>query len=151
MELTAEQEAHSQRIEEILVQKDEDGEYVYTKNEVRDFIVASIFEMDLPMDERLEKVLLGFCEQFELPEDITDAQLIEVMKEYFVEYPLNPALLKEFDDFGRNVLLTRDEGYKDASTKLDTLQSTGKEDGTGAAPLANPEKKASVKPKRGLS
>jgi|GEM_PF-1215136 len=150
MPLSKEEQDQANRIEAVMMQKDENGEFVYTQAEVRDFIVACIFEMGLPMENGLDKVLLKFCEQFELPEDITDEDLVAVIKEYFEQNPLNPGLLKEFEELGRGDLLARDEGYKDAASKVNTLRSTGKEDAV-SAPVPDPVKKPGVKPKRGLS
>jgi hypothetical protein len=150
MSLTKEQKEQADRITAVMMQKDETGEFVYTQDEVRDFIVACIFEMGLPLDNDLEKVLLKFCQQFELPEDISDEDLVAVIKEYFEENPLNPGLLKEMEDLGRGDLLARDEGYKDAASKVNTLRSTGKQEDANA-PVPDPVKKPGVKPKRGLS
>lgn len=142
----------SERVKAILVQKDAAGEYVYTKLEVRDFIIACVFEMDLKVTPDLEGAVNSFFADLGLkdskkepdPEEVVDA-----VRAYFEKNPLNPTMMEEFTGWGRNTLLSQDEGYQKTAEALAAVRATGA-DTSVRAPRAE-EKKPDVKLKRGLS
>ena len=150
MELSKEKQEQAARVQELIVQQDENGEYLYTDDEVRDFIVASIFGLNLPLDDTLERVLLKFCEQLEIPEETTEEEMVEYLRKYFEEHPLNPNLIKEFKELGRSELLRQKEGFKTSDEEAVSKKAAGNTEGP-TAPRAAPAKRKDVKPKRGIS
>ncbi len=148
MNKPAEIDPVSQAITDILLAKDSKGERKYSPEEVRDFTVGCVFELDLDITPELQPVLLDFLSQFELPEDASDEALLETIRHYFVKYPLNPELMTAMNSFGRDQAMTGAKAPKDRGEQLAALRKIGKDDQL-AAPEAKTGK-AAPNVKRGL-
>lgn len=147
--MTQDNDAVAERIKAILVAKDKNGEYVYSKQEVRDFIVAAIFEMRLPVTPELQGSVHSFFGDLGLTEEPTPEEMVEIVRGYFREHPLNPTLMAEFTSWGRSVLSSADGGYEETAEKIAAIRTVGG-DGKVHPPVAE-EKQPEVKLKRGLT
>lgn len=150
---TPEQKKLAAKIESILTAKDpKSGDYLYSKTEVRDFIVACIFELGLPVPQELQNCCLQFIQALELSADASDEQIVEHVFAYFEEYPLHPQLVIEFNELGRQALFGDKLQAKAGAEKLRAIATKGKAQET-RAPIAEDTlpKGLQVKARRGLS
>lgn len=138
-----------QAIQDIMVAKDADGEYLYTKDELRDFIVATSLDMGLDLPERLQTIVLNFLAKLQVPEDASDQVIADTIKAYFDQNPLNPDLLASFKKLSKSGVLTDESAFTRSAQNAKAMQSVGAD-----STLTAPEEKAvksGKKPKRGLS
>ena len=150
-EPTKEQQYFSERIVEILNQKDDKGEYVYTNKEVRDFIVAATLTAGLAVNKEIGLVMLEFLAELEGPKEAdTQEELLGHIRAYFDAHPLNKALQNEFFQWGRSELFKAGEGFKDAGRQLAAAKAAGAVAGV-SAPQALPKKGPAPKVKKGIS
>lgn len=150
MELTADQQRIAEGVRAILVQKGPDGEYVYTKEEVRDFIAACVLELGLPIVPEVRGAMLQFLAEVDFGADASNEDMAAAIKSYFDAHPLNPSLRAELERFTRSEAI-EGQGYRDNDQQLDALRALGK-DVKMSAPRAETQPKVE-KPrvKRGLS
>lgn len=148
MSLSAEDQRVAEQITEILTRRDAKGELVFTDLEVRDFVVACVFEFQLDVPQELKAVVLEFCESLEVPETASDEELVAAVKGYFEANPLNDEMMKSFHAVGRDSLLTGEQGYKDSAERVQAMRTTGSDENLNAPTEKAP--KRGTGPKRGL-
>lgn len=142
------------RIEAILVAKDSEGEWVYTQTEVRDFIAACVFLLGVPVTPEIEGALTKFLGQFEVDEDAPDDEVMKLIVDYFERVPLNPTMMKEFEEFGRGELRgDRDDFDEEEVTGrvADARRATGRSGEARAPQGEQPGGAATPTPKKGLT
>ena len=150
MSLSPHEEHIRQRVRDILVQKDAAGAYVYTKSEVRDFIVLCVLRLGVPVTPELMGAMRSFVEELGVPSSAPGDEVSAAVVSYFEANPLNASLLREFEALARGELLTKGQDFADAADKLQALEVVGA-DTTLKAPPATARKADTPKLKRGLS
>jgi hypothetical protein len=153
--MNEEQQRIASGIEAIMLRKNPDDSYRYTKEELRGFIVACVLELGLELPAQLEGVFTRFLENnIQVAEDCSDEDLVNAIKAHFQENPLNPELLKELENFARKERVgDRDEDdSEDAATReVARLRGTGQETERRAPREETTPKGSAPKPKKGLS
>jgi hypothetical protein len=151
--LSEDQRAVADRIQGVLVRKNADGSYRYSKEECRAFIVAVVFDLGLEVPKELEGVFLRFLAQIKVPEDASDEAVVEAIRQHFLDHPLNPELLAEIAEIARSEHVSGKDGRDDAAVaaRVGRARSVGR-DGALRAPAAGPGGKSSapVKVTKGL-
>ena len=151
--LSEDQRAVADRIQAVLVRKNDDGSYRYSKEECRAFIVAIVLDLGLELPKELEGVFLRFLAQIKVPADASDEAVVEAVRTYFLEHPLNPEMLAEMAEIARSTRLNVTDDRDDAAVaaRVGRARSVGR-DATVRAPAAavGPPSPANVKVKKGL-
>jgi hypothetical protein len=154
-ELDDDQERIAQRVSSILEEKDADGEYKYSKDEVRDFMMACCFELGLPMSFELESVMhawiarLGVDPRYPTPEMIIDA-----VRAHFDANPLHPDLNKAFKELAQDEVFKQREGFKHDGRAVNAALASAGLQARVRAPRATElprAKRAAPRLKRGLA
>lgn len=141
----------AKKIEAILTAKDPaTGDYRWSKKEVRDFIVACIFQLGLPVVPELQNACMQFIGDLELSPDATDEQIVEHVVAYFEEHPLPPQLLAEFQALGQEALFGDRVQNLAGAEKVRHLLVKGAST-TTRAPVQEKTAAPAVKARRGLS
>lgn len=141
-----------EKVQAVLTKKDAAGNWVYTQTECRDFIVACVFELGLPITPELAGAVEKFMYAIGTHEDQDDDVIIGKVLDYFKENPLNPAILAEIGAFARDELFTKGhEGYKAVSEQIAALRAAGKSTEVKAPEEDVPKVEVKGKLKRGLS
>jgi len=135
------------KMEQVLTQKGEDGAFVYTDTEVRDFMAVCVFQLGLPTDEHLEEMLLSLYNDMNIEGDFDDDEVAAAAERYFQAHPLRPELLAAFAAMGGDALASSTEALGKSAREFVALRG---DVSTRGGPLANPVPTARVKPKRGL-
>lgn len=140
-------EGQALRAKEIVSKRDANGNRVYSKLEVRDFLVACCFELGWPITPEVQPLVLEVLSEVKVPVDATDEMIVAGIKGYFAAHPVNPRLVAEFGELGRKETLSGEKGGVDRAEQMKALRATGK-----AEKLAAPEDKKTKKPrlKRGM-
>jgi len=140
-------EGQALRAQEIVSRRDAKGNRIYSKLEVRDFLVACCFELGWPITPEVQPLVLEVLSEVKVPADASDEMIAAGIKGYFTAHPINPRLVAEFGEFGRSEALKGTKGGVDRAEQLKALRATGK-----AETLAAPEDKKKKKPrlKRGM-
>lgn len=102
----------SSQIEDVLVRQDAAGNYVYTKQEVRDFIVACVFELGLDVTPDIKGAVLSFLAEIHVEEDAAATTILEQIQLYFQEHPLPQDLLNELQGIVRKDILDANALFK---------------------------------------
>jgi hypothetical protein len=150
--LDAERMTLAARVQHILDAKDERGALVHSNREVRDFIIACIFELGLPLTRELELLMHRFLTtEIEIAaEEPTPEDLVAAVRRYFDKHPLSPRLSKAFEDLGRETLLHAKQGFqRDAAHRNAVVAVTGLRLVT-RAPQSAPQPTLARAPKSGL-
>lgn len=154
LELDEDQIKLAARVMNILDKKNEDGSFVYTNLEVRDFVCACIFELGIPVTAEIQVALYSFLDDVDIDDpEPTPEKLLLAVRAYFEANPLNPELSTAFEALGREELGRQDEGFKNDSAKRNAAFAAA---GLAKAPPRAPkkdDKKPAQKPKlkKGLS
>jgi hypothetical protein len=142
------------RVKDILNQRGPDGAYLYSNLEVRDFIVAAVFELGMPMEGKVRDAVASFFTDLKVPAGSTQDDVLDDIRAYYVAHPLHAGLLAEFASFGRSRLFTNKEGFKDATVKareVAALHTAGVQEELRAPAAQKAPATTTPKPKRGLS
>ena len=146
------EETTAKKVQAVLTKKDANGEWVYTQTECRDFIVACVFELGLPITTELAGTIEKFMYAIGTHEDMDDDAIIEKVFDYFRENPLNPCHLGRARVVRAGRALHKGhEGYKAVSEQLRALRAAGKTDGIKAPEEDSPKVEVKGQIKRGLS
>lgn len=122
----------------ILSATDENGEPRYEPLEVRDFMVACMFELGLPMSRELHVVLGRFLEEeiaIDSPQP-TPEELMTAVRAYFDANPLNPDLAKAFQQLGTEEMFRDREGFKGTSAGETAARTSAGFSSNRRAPMA---------------
>ncbi|MBN2360369.1 MAG: hypothetical protein JXR83_13025 [Deltaproteobacteria bacterium] len=138
----------AQRAREIVSQRDANGNPLYSRREVRDFLVACCFELGWPITPEVQPLVLEVLSEIKVPVDASDEMIVAGVKSYFVANPVNQRLVMEFGEFGRGEALSGAKGYKDRSEQLKALRTTGRAEKLKAP--ADKGKKRKPRLKRGI-
>lgn len=150
--LTDEQQALSDRVQEIITSKHPDGSFKYTKEECRAFIVRCIIDLGLPFPRELEGVFERFLEQIGVQPSATEEDVVKAIGEHFAAHPLNPSLLAEMHALAKTQGIDiRDDFERASATKEAVARLRGGEASQSRAPEVTSPKAAPPKLKRGLS
>jgi hypothetical protein len=139
----------------ILQATNEDGSPRYDNLEVRDFMMACMFELGLPMSYELQMVMNRFLEDIECDaKEPTADDVIASVRKYFEENPLNEELAKTFQKLGSKEMQKGREDFKnDGAHRNATLAAAGLS-ANKRAPRANfggAKKGLGQRPRKGLS
>jgi hypothetical protein len=108
-------------IEAVLVAKGPDGEYLYSKQQVRDFIVACVFELGLDVTPELQGSMVSFLSELSVPEDAPTETILEQVRLYFAANPLPTDLLAEMGQVTRSSTLDGAEIFATSAQEAQTL------------------------------
>jgi hypothetical protein len=154
MDLNDEQMRVAAKINHIMEARGADGDFRYNNDEVRDFMVACIFELGIPLSLELQVVMRDFIAELEIdvPEPTAD-DVINGVRAYFDANPLNAELAKKFQELGASELFKSREGFKSDGGHMNrTLASAGINTTRRAPRAAEMKPRAGkLKIKRGLS
>jgi hypothetical protein len=139
------------RVMNILDEKNEDGSFVYTNLEVRDFVCACIFELGIPITAEIQVALYSFLDDVPVEEDPTPEQLLTGVRAYFEENPLNEKLAEAFEKLGRDELQREGEGFKNDKAKQNAAFAAAGVSKESRAPQAEEKKGEKPKVKKGLT
>jgi hypothetical protein len=109
------------KIEAVLVAKGPDGEYIYSKQEVRDFIVACVFELGLDVTPDLQGSMLSFLSELSVPEDAPTETILEQVRLYFAANPLPKDLLAEMGQVTRSNALDASQIFATTAQESESL------------------------------
>jgi hypothetical protein len=155
IELNDDQVKLAARIMNVLDKKDDNGEFVYTNTEVRDFVCACIFELGIPITAQLEAAMYSFMDDIPLPDEDnpTPEQLQEGIKKYFTENPLNDDLGAEFAAIAAEATRGQGEGFKNDAAAQNAAKAAAGLSSEKRAPQAESTSPKMPKPKvkKGLS
>lgn len=150
--LRPDQQALAERVESVLTQRGPDGQYRYSKEECRSFVVACVLELDLPLEGELQGVFIRFLHQIGIQATATEEDVVSAVRGYFQERPLSPALLGEMQAIVLSQgLLVKDEFAVSNATRaaVAKVAATGQLDALRAPPTAS-AKSSAPRPRRGL-
>lgn len=142
------------RVQNIVDEKNEQGDYVHSNRDVRDFMIACIFELGLPLTRELDLLLHRFLdEELEVVTDNpTGKDVVDGVRRYFAERPLNAQLARAFQQLGAEALQTAGEGFHQDGARKDALAAaTGTRRSVGAAPRAPIRHTPGVVARRGIA
>lgn len=125
--LAADDAAFAARVQAVVDATDEQGEPLYDDLDVRDFIVACVFEVGLPLTRELEFLVQRFfLDEVEVDTtEPTQDDVLEGVRRYFQEFPLHPGLGKAIADLGREVVASRSGFGHDAVSRNAMAAATG--------------------------
>jgi hypothetical protein len=126
--LSPEQQRIADRVEAVLTAVRPDGEYRYSKEESRAFVVACVLDLGMSIPPELDGVFLRFLAQIEVPEDASDEVVVEAIRSHFQENPLHPDLVQEMQQLGRDEMLkNRDDfsGDEASAERVSRLRAGG--------------------------
>lgn len=138
MAMTDDQARIASRVQSILNQKNSDGSFAYTNDEVRDFVAACVLELGLPLDASIEPTVLKFLAAVGLPENADEATFLTAIQAYFEKNPLNPTLMAELNAFGRSELVQDSSKFGSNAAQVKAMHAAG------AGARAMPEKAGGV-------
>jgi hypothetical protein len=151
--LSDDQRAVADRIQAVLVRKNPDGSFRYSKEECRAFIVAMVLDLGLEMPQELEGVFLRFLAQIKVPHDASDQDVVEAVRQYFLQHPLHPELVNEMSEIAKSERFAAKDARDDGAVlaRVGRARSMGK-DTAVRAPAAKEDAapQAAVKVKKGL-
>lgn len=141
------------RLDEILEAKDARGKPKFSDLEVRDFLMACVFELGLPLTPELEPVMLRFLAELNIAAATpTVDDVLGGVRVYFKARPLNAELARAFQEFGASELWRGREGFQNDGARLNAALASAGLAATRRAPrmeeMATP--KAAPKLRRGL-
>ena len=139
----------SSQIEDVLVRKDAAGNYVYSKQEVRDFIVACVFELGLDVTPDIQGAVLSFLAEIHVEEDASATDILEHIRIYFQENPLPQDLLNELHGIVRKDVLDTNALFQSPAHENQARKLlSAKQASTQKRFVSNPFKNLS--PRRGI-
>jgi hypothetical protein len=125
--LSPDDAAFAARVRAIVDATDDQGAPLYDDLDVRDFIVACVFEVGLPLSRELEMLVQRFIiDEVEVDaSEPTQDDILEGIKRYFQEFPLHPGLGKAIADLGREVFASGSGFGHDAIARNAMAAATG--------------------------
>jgi hypothetical protein len=151
--LNDDQQQIAARVQAVLTKKNPDGGYRYTKEECRAFIVATVLDLGLTLPKDLESVFLRFLTQIKVPADASDEVVVQSIRQYFVDHPLNPELVAEMKAMASGEKGRPKDAVDEAAVRerVGRARSVGKDGAVSAPRQADAQKTTpTVKPRTGL-
>jgi hypothetical protein len=139
-------------VQEVLLRRGPDGERLYSRNEIRDFAVALMVQLDVEFPDEMKVLMIELCAEIGVDPDEGTAAVAPALGKYFKKNPLNKDLVDMLNQLGAGEVMAEREGYKedDGGTKDAATAAGG--DATLRAPITEDEKPdVTGKLKKGLS
>lgn len=154
-ELDDDQTRVARRVQAILEERGPDGEFKYSKGEVRDFMMACVFELGIPLSFELESVMHAWVARLGLdPNNPTPEQLVDAVRAYFDANPLHPELNRAFQQLAQDEVLKQREGFKSDGRVMNAALATAGLKASVRAPRAaemRTARRSAPRLKRGLA
>ncbi len=143
MSLTEEQASATTSLEDLLNQMDGDGSYKYPRRVVRDLIAMFVIDHGLEVTAELQEPMIAFFADAGLGPADSAEDFDAGIRAYFAANPVDPQLILELGSFGRDLLLTRGEGFQDKINEMKALMRIGRQ-GDLQAPAEDPQPRRPV-------
>lgn len=132
-------DAALERLLRVFAQRDDDGQPVYSRDDVRAFLPVLFLSGggSIEMSDALSEVMRDFAARLGLTADMAADDVEQRVREHYQAHPVSPRLLAEVKDLLRTELLS--DGALDATKAARALgQAIGKTPvGHGAAPAGS--------------